>query len=262
MSKKNDDSRKEAARVVREQIAREQRRRQQIFASIAAVAVLVVVVAAGWFIYSSQQPATVEIPKDAYQGVAFSEGTGPQHVELYLDFQCPACKAFESAADTSLQQQISAGKIKVTYYPVAILDHASLNDYSTRASASAGCAADEDKYLEYQRVLFANQPDEGTAGPTDDALITTGKAIGLGDSFEKCVKEKKYTGWTTKVTQNFEKRGLSSTPSVFVDNKQIKGKTIQETLDGMLSAIGVSTSASPSASTASPAASSSSSAAQ
>lgn len=239
MSKRKVDDRREAARVVREQLAREQRRRQQLWTSIAAAVFLIIAGATGWFIYSSQQSDSFSTPTNAYRdGVGFASGEGPKLVEIYLDFQCPACKAFETVAQDMLDKQVAEGKAKVVTYPVAILDHTSPNKYPTRAAAASACAADEGKFKEYAKALFDGQPEEGTTGPSDEDLVKTGQSLGLGESFSTCVKDGKYKSWVPEATKDFEKRGLTGTPSIFVDGKQLKGKTIQENVDALFKELG------------------------
>ena len=216
-----------AARVVREQLAREQRRRRQMWTSLFVVAALVVVGAAGYLIYTSQRGGDYKTPPSTYKNnVGFVVGSGPKLVEIYLDYQCPICRNFESQVKDTTDQLLAANKIKMVYYTVAILDGSSKNDYSTRAAAASACAAEGGKFPEYNNALFANQPAENTAGPADSELIATGRTVGLGDSFATCVKDGKYTSWTKHVTDTFEARKLTGTPSVFVDGKQLSNPTL------------------------------------
>lgn len=211
-----------AARVVREQLAREHRRRTQLWTSVGAAILVIVAGAGGWLLYNSQRGDAYQTPPGTYtKDVGFAVGNGPKLVEIYVDYQCPLCRNFENQTRDTLDQQLAAGNVKVVYYPVAILNRYSKNNYSTRAAAAAGCAAESGKFPEYHYALFANQPAENTAGPTDTQLIKTGKTVGLGTKFEQCVKDGKYTSWTQHTSDNFEERKLTGTPSLFVDGKQM-----------------------------------------
>jgi protein-disulfide isomerase len=236
VSKRNDSGRKDAARVVRDQLAREQRRRQQLLTTISALVIVLIAGATGWFVYSSQQPDSYTAPKNTYQNdIGFVIGNGPKLVEIFLDYQCPACRSFElggQGADGQkipglierLQQPLAEQKVKVVYYTVAILDYTSPNKYSTRAAAAAGCAADENKISDFTQVLMDKQVEEGTAGPTDEQLIEYGQSVGLGESFVKCVKDRTYIDWVPQVNEEFENRGLTGTPSIFVGGKRVEQK--------------------------------------
>jgi protein-disulfide isomerase len=112
-------------------------------------------------------------------------------------------------------------QIALTIHPIAILDNRSTNQYSSRAAAAAGCASDGGKFLAYNDALYGNQPEEGTAGPTNDELIATGKNIGLGDSFATCVNDGTYKTWPDHTTDAASARGVSGTPTVFVNGTKV-----------------------------------------
>jgi protein-disulfide isomerase len=187
-----------------------------------AVAVLLIAGLVGWGVISSQSSSSYKTPANASAGgTGLVVGSGPVTVDTYIDFMCPHCKDFETAAGPTLDQLIADKKIKLVYHPVAFLDSASTTQYSTRSSASAACAADGDKTAEYVRALFAKQPAEGSAGLSDDELVQIGGSVGLVDpAFAKCVRGGDYRSWTTHVTDAAGKAGVTGTPTVLVDGKQ------------------------------------------
>ncbi|HEX6684934.1 MAG TPA: thioredoxin domain-containing protein [Candidatus Limnocylindrales bacterium] len=152
-------------------------------------------------------------------------GTGPIIVEDYIDFICPYCKVYHDEANATLSQLIEDGKITLVQHPVAYLDRYSTNQYSTRASAAAACAADDGKFDVYTNALFANQPKEGSAGPTDEELIMLGTDNGLSESFAQCVRDKKYVSWAGKVSSDASKAGVTGTPTIFVNGKKIQASS-------------------------------------
>jgi protein-disulfide isomerase len=215
---------KQAARMVREQLARERRRRRTLWTSVAAAAVLVIAGLVGYGVYASQKPTSYQTPKHAAEdATGIVSGTGPVTVDIYLDYLCPNCRAFEEQAGSTLAKLVADNKVTVVYHPIAILDRASTTKYSTRSAASSGCAADGDKYVEYSTALFAKQPAEGSAGLSDDELIQVAGGVGLSDpAFARCVRDGKYTSWVSHVTDAASERGVSGTPTVFVNGKQTK----------------------------------------
>jgi protein-disulfide isomerase len=227
---------KQAAKVVRDQLAREQARARRLWISIAAVAVLVIAGLAGWAVYSNQRAGTYATPQHATANAdGLVVGSGPKTVDIYLDFICPACRQFEESAGASLNQLVADNKIKLVYHPVAFLDRASTTQYSTRSAAAAGCAADAGKLTEYVRVLYANQPPEGSAGLTDAQLIQLGHTAGIsGSTFDDCVRSGRYKSWVQHVTDEAVARGVTGTPTVFVDGKQVPASlpAITEALGG------------------------------
>ncbi|MBT8226638.1 MAG: thioredoxin domain-containing protein [Dactylosporangium sp.] len=212
-----------AAQVVRKQLAKEKRRRTQLWAALAVFAVLLVAGAVGVLVRSTQQDDTVNIPPGTYaDGVGFARGDGPKLIEIYSDYQCPICRSFETQTRDTFAQWVATDTAKIVFYPVAVLDGYSKNEYSTRSAAAAGCAADGGKFHQYSYALYVNQPAENTEGPDNAELIETGKTVGLGEDFEQCVKDGKYTSWTQHINENFEERKLKGTPSVFVDGERVE----------------------------------------
>jgi protein-disulfide isomerase len=151
------------------------------------------------------------------EGDGVLRGLGPVRVDAFIDFLCPYCRRFELSAAPTLAGLVSDGLISLAYHPMNFLDEASTTNYSTRAAAASGCAADEDRFAEYAHALFVNQPPEGGPGLTDDELAGLGAAAGLAPTFTDCVATARYLDWPSYVTARAIARGVSATPTVFVD---------------------------------------------
>lgn len=214
---------KQAARVVRQQLERERRRSRTLWASAIAAAVLLIAALVGYGVYRSQQPERgYAVPAAATSDKnGLRVGSGPVTVEVYLDYLCPACQRFEQDAGDELDTYLKANRITLIYHTVAILDRVSTNAYSTRSGASAGCASDGGKLAEYTLALYAQQPAEGGAGHTDDKLIQIGQSVGLGDNFDRCVRDGRYLDWVKQVTASMADRDVTGTPTVFVNGKRL-----------------------------------------
>jgi protein-disulfide isomerase len=216
---------KQTNRFVREQLAKERRHRRNLIISIVAVAGVVVAGLIGFTVYQTQKPASYATPAHATSdstGIVVSTGT--VQVDLYVDYLCPNCKAFEDAASSALDQLVSAGKIKLVYRPIAILDRSSNpSGYSTRAGSAAGCAADGGKFLPFTKALYAQQPAEGSAGLTDDQLVQIGAGVGLiNPSFAQCVRAGRYASWMAHNTESAAAGNVNGTPTVLVAGKQVE----------------------------------------
>ncbi|RSM72704.1 disulfide bond formation protein DsbA [Actinoplanes sp. ATCC 53533] len=234
MSGKNnrDRAKAKAKRIVQEQLAQERRRRITLWTSLGVVALLIAVGLIGWGVAAGQESdktAGLTTPSVAVDdGTAFAIGTGPVTVDIYEDFMCPVCGQFETGAATTIDQLVAAKKVTVRYHPIAILDRASSTEYSTRSAAASAAAAQGGKFAEYHRALFANQPEEGSAGLDDAKLIELGKSAGLTDAaFADAVKDGTYKAWATKVTDTAASRGVNSTPTVLVAGKALEDRSAQ-----------------------------------
>ena len=230
MSKGTKD-RAAARRIVEQQKARERRRSVTLWTTVTVVAVLLIAGLVGWGVLASQNDGDagkLVVPAAATDGgTAFAFGSGPVKVDIYEDFMCPACRQFESEANATIEKLVTAGRITVQYHPIAILDRFSNGtEYSTRSAAASAAAAEGGKFREYHNVLYANQPAEGSDGLTDDRLIELGKSVGLTDQkFADAVTQGTYRPWATDVTEKASARGVTGTPTVYVDGKQLANRT-------------------------------------
>ena len=217
---------KQAARLVRDQIARENRRRRTLWTSAIAVAAIVIAGLIGWGVYASQSSGEVVPPPNATATTGITVGSGPVTVEVYEDFICPACKAFEDQSGQTLDELVAANKVKIVYTPLGFLDQQSSTDYSTRAAAASACADEGGTFREYAEALFARQPAEGSAGLSDGELVSIGTSVGLSESsFRQCVDDGKYKPWVGSITNAASAAGVNQTPTVKVDGQQVTDLT-------------------------------------
>lgn len=212
-----------AARAVRAQLRRERRRRGLIWTTVIGVAFLLLAGLAGWGVYAATKQHGVVAPKHASSdATGVVVGGAPVTVDVYLDFLCPACKRLEVEAGPTLRQLIDSERARVIYHPVAYLDRASTNQFSTRSAASSGCASDQDKFVEYTDALFARQPAEGGPGLTDDELIQLAGSIGIVNPvFAQCVRGGTYRPWVDRVNNGASRRGVVGTPTVYVKGQEV-----------------------------------------
>lgn len=204
------------------------RRRGPSTGTIVAVAVLVLFAAAvgvGVGVHGAQTaaagPAGVAPAGATAEGVAVGRPDAPVTVDVYLDFQCPACARYEQQAGPVLDELVASGRARVVYHPVAYLDRFSSTRYSSRSSAAAACAADAGVFPRYAALLYAAQPPEGGAGLPADRLVALGAQAGAGPDFGACVQEGRYAGWTRSVTDAASRAGITATPTVLVDGREI-----------------------------------------
>ena len=139
-------------------------------------------------------------------------------VDIYEDFQCPVCQQFEALNGEYINTLIEDKKAIVKFHTLSFI-----GPESVRAANAAACSNDENKFLDFHLGLWANQPAaENSSEWTNDRLIAIGEAAGLTSStFKSCVKDMKYEGWVSKVAEAGSKAGVNSTPTVFVNGKEI-----------------------------------------
>jgi len=175
-------------------------------------------------------PNAIRVPAGATQaGDGIALGDGPVRVDAYEDFLCPFCRQFEEQSGAILDRLLDSGGVTLVYHPLGFLDRLSTTRYSTRASAASGCASDFGDFKSYKDALFANQPPEGGPGLSQEQLVELGRQAGLTEpGFATCVLQGVHLPWSEYVTMLAIQRGVSGTPTVFVDNVAVPadGSTI------------------------------------
>jgi len=204
--------------------ARAERRRRNIRGGIVAgvVVLIALVVAIVVQTHRTSTSATAATPAHVVDGTVIVVGstTAPVTVDLYEDFQCPNCKAFEAESGSTLAQLIAAGTVQAHYHGMAFLDTSANNAYSTRALNAAAVVlstAGPDAFQAFHDLLYANQPAETGKGLTDEQLIEyAGQAGATGSAVQADIHDLTYGDWVKKSTDQASKDGVTQTPSVFV----------------------------------------------
>jgi protein-disulfide isomerase len=163
-------------------------------------------------------------------GVQLGRSGARVTIEVYEDPQCPACANLEQQAGGQLRSWMASDTAKVHYFVISFLDSQSTTKYSSRAASALYCSADAGVFQAYHDLLFANQPAEGSAGLTDDQLISGGTRAGITgtaqSTFAQCVKSKKYADFVSRISDQSSKAGILATPTVLVDGNPVQNATL------------------------------------
>ena len=199
---------------------------------------LVVVVGASFSYFGSKGSTTAAIPSsvsktDGYGIVFNADVPNIPTIDVYEDFQCPVCARFEAINGITLEKAIEEKKAKVVYHVLSFLGTESI----LAANASA-CAADEDKFLAFHKAFYSNQPAENAGAINATFLKALGASIGItSDKFAKCVDDGGYYDWVKNVGEAGSKANVNSTPTVFVNGKEIDRNTEYFNVEAFANAI-------------------------
>ncbi|GLW63215.1 hypothetical protein Arub01_14590 [Actinomadura rubrobrunea] len=148
-------------------------------------------------------------------------------LEIFEDFQCPACKHFEETTGKTVKQLAAEGKVKVVYRPFHLFGQQPdpIKSNSLRSAAAALCVP-PDKWLSYHDALFKFQPVEGKKGFAPDDLVAWGKDVGVTDpNFDKCVTEQQKKSQVESMTKYaLDDRKVTGTPTVFLDGRKLENE--------------------------------------
>ena len=181
---------------------------------------------------SAAIPASVSA-EDGYGIVFNNELTDAPFIEIYEDFQCPACARFESIAGGYIEELITTKKAKVAFHTLSFL-----GGESQIAANAAACSADEGKFLQLHKTLMANQPSENSGAWNSSYFSTLGLGLGISSpEYDKCVADNKYMGWVKNVAEEGAKRNINSTPTVLINGKEIDRNTAYASLGDFMLAV-------------------------
>lgn len=166
-------------------------------------------------------------------GVPYGNGGADVPVlELWEDFQCPACGALEEANGAGIEQLAEDGLVQLVYRPTAFLDANLGNDSSHRAVAAWGCAIDVGKTLEFHNSVYANQPVEEGVGFTDEEFVSFASDSDFGDAdlatFSQCLTEGTYLAWAANSNREFSTSEIGGTPAGFLNGVAVDPEVLRD----------------------------------
>lgn len=220
----------ERAAAIRAEHERKERRSRTIVVAASVIAVLLVVVAIAWGLQqggtgegqTSNPPDNVV---DEY-ALAIGDNGAPVTVTVYEDLMCPYCGLFEQASSDRLKEYADSGDVQVRYHVVSFLDGQSSDRYSTRAANAIGVVLDTagpEVAVEFHDALFANQPEEGGAGISDEQMIDLAVQAGADEeAITGPIEDLKFEPWVENATDAWSKAGFTGTPTVTVNDEKVE----------------------------------------
>ncbi|NUW31156.1 thioredoxin domain-containing protein [Nonomuraea sp. SMC257] len=210
---------------------REQRRRVVTYAAVGVVALAAI--GGGWLYAASrsqseeaaagdQAPVTVQSDGSVVMAKA---GVEKPVLDIYEDFQCPACKQLETVSGQTFKNLAAEGKAKVVYHPISIFQREPTRGNSLRAGAAARCVADGRQWLAFHDLLYKNQPSETVEGFKINDLVGWGKEAGVtSPDFEQCVTSQKHAQAQLSYADKVIKaQKIEGTPTVKLNGVDLEG---------------------------------------
>ncbi|MFW5418604.1 thioredoxin domain-containing protein [Nocardiopsis sp. CNT-189] len=191
-----------------------------------------------------------------------AEHTGLPVVEVYMDFQCPACAQFHAQSGADLKKLAEDGEVTLHYRPVSIFagQPEPIGPNSVRAGVAAMAAAEAGRFVEYQDLLFGNQPAEGSEGFSPEELKGWGAEAGIdGPAFAERIDAEMpaaqaagtersapdgslaaaLLGATDAATARYSGAdAFSGTPAVYLNGESVGGPDLFEELEEGLKGAG------------------------
>lgn len=167
----------------------------------------------------------------------------PVTVEIYYDYMCPACGAFEAANGDELDRVMSEGVVQLELRPISFLDEQSEGThYSTRAANAFATVVDSapDLAWDFHRALYAEQPEEGTEGLSDDDIAAIATESGVPADTVDRFTDATFEPWVAAVTTEAFDSGIEGTPTIKINGEVFEGDpyTVGDLTDAIESAAG------------------------
>jgi protein-disulfide isomerase len=228
MSKKSSTSRK--GPVSKRQAARERRkqkqRKQRTYIVLGVVGVAAVI--AALLIIPSLLPVgdiVVATPHERpmVDGRTMGDSNASVTIEVFEDFQCPACKSFTEQIEPQIvDAYVATGDVYYIFRHNPFLDDRAPRNESDQAASASMCAGDENRFWDYHDMLFANWNGENQGAFSDKRLVAFAEAIGLDmPAFNACFDATLHEAEINTDLELARNSGVTGTPSVMVNGRII-----------------------------------------
>lgn len=149
--------------------------------------------------------------------IVYGDEAAPNTMDVYLDFSCPHCKAFEEEQASTVQELIDSGEYKVAYHPLSFMVRPGA---SVNAANAFACSAQRGFGQAYMAQLFANQG----LNWSDNQLVSLAEQVG-GDAagdVSGCITRKQNGDWVDAVNNAEKPADFTGTPALYVGGTQVE----------------------------------------
>lgn len=176
------------------------------------------------FIVSSSSEKSLKIYKaEIRQNIEVSglPFRGPEHapvvIAVYSDYQCPYCARLGPLLQQVLEKYPKDVKLVYKNFPL------DFHKIARKAAAAVLAANEQGKFWEYHEKLFAN-----ISALNDAKIQAIAKELKLDmERFNKTMQDKTVLDLINRDVTEAQRIGVNSTPSVFVNGKPLKDRSLQ-----------------------------------
>ena len=211
----------------RAKMQRQQQQQRLVVIGLIVVGAALLVLAVVWPQFKSVgeiitvTPAALPNPN----GLSLGEANAPATIDVFEDFQCPACKSFtEGIEPLVIQNLVATGKARYVFHNYPFIDGngAGSSGESDQAANASMCANEQGKFWEMHGTLYANWNGENQGAFSNRRLQAIAESLGLDmNAFNSCFNANKYEADIQADFDKGKQMGVSGTPTVFVNGKQV-----------------------------------------
>lgn len=226
------------------------RRASPLIWTTVAVALVGIVVVGALLLLQGGTPQAVDVaslqapisqaPTDLADGRTLGKADAPVTLEVWSDFQCPACGQFAEIVEPVLvREYVTTGTLRIVIRDAAFQGARGGGSYdeSVEAGAAARCAVEQDGYWPYHNWLFANQVGENQGAFRDERLRGIAAAAGLDVvAWDACRATGDQQAAVIAETQQALAQGVNATPTMYLNGQAIVGLRSADDLGQLIEA--------------------------
>ena len=168
---------------------------------------------------------TAVVTSDKIDGLSVGDPDAPVVIDVFEDFQCPACQLFtESYEPLIIQYLVETGKARFVFHNYSFIDGLGPDNggESDQAANASMCANEQGKFWEMQAAIFADWNGENKGNLNDRRLTAIAESTGLEmGAFNSCFGANKYKAEIQADYELAQELGVGGTPSVFVNGQAV-----------------------------------------
>ena len=148
------------------------------------------------------------------EGFTIGDPAAPVTIDLYEDFQCPACLAWSQEVFPGLAaNELDAGVARIVFHDMAFLGPESVD-----AGRAAFAAAQQGRFWDMWATLYLNQGRENSGAFDHDRLVGMASGLGLDVTrFEADMGSAAATRSLDRSRADASATGVDSTPTLVID---------------------------------------------
>jgi len=154
-------------------------------------------------------------------GTSMGNPDAPVKMDVWEDFQCSGCLSYSTNLEPQiLQTYVETGKVYYTFHFYPFIDGGQGESHD--AANAAMCAAEQGRFWDYHKIIFANWLGENVGSFTRPRLTAFAESISLDMiAFNQCFQENTYAAQIQQDMDEGSKLGVPPTPGIFVDGETV-----------------------------------------
>ena len=155
-----------------------------------------------------------------------SYGSGKHTLEIFADFQCPACQNFSKTLEPLFKSYADKWQLVIQYRQFPLDMHKN----AFRDAMTALCGAEQGKYMEAKIALYALETMKSGGKVSDTERIDTlAKAWLDKEKLSVCLTSEAFKGQVDADLAYGEWLRVNGTPTLFLDGKKIDMSVFRDT---------------------------------